>query len=73
LQFQDYQINEVFYTNSGKWKCTDIGSRTIVAIALNQVDENNYKGPPYSVEEVVFDEYDFEGCYSEEITKHRNE
>ena len=69
MKYQDYKISEVFYTHAGKWRCTDIGSRVIIAIALEQKSEKNYNGPPYSVEEVVFDEYDFEGCFIKEITK----
>ena len=73
MKLQDFKISEEFYTNAGKWRCTDIGSRIIVAISLDQEDERNYNGPPYSVQEVVFDEYDFEGCFIEEITKHSNQ
>jgi len=64
LKYKDYKINEIFYTDAGKWKCTDIGSRIIVAISLDHEDERNYNGPPYSIQEVVFDEYDFEGCFT---------
>ena len=35
----------------------------ITAIKLDRSDFPNwYAGPPYAVEEVVFDENDFEGC-----------
>jgi hypothetical protein len=34
----------------------------VVAIKLGQGDPRNYSGPPYSIEEIVFDEYDFGGC-----------
>ncbi len=59
---EDFQIGLEFYTASGKWRCTDIGTRVIVAIKLDQDDLRNYNGPPYSVAECVFDEYDFGGC-----------
>jgi hypothetical protein len=58
----DFQIGLEFYTASGKWRCTDIGTRTIVAIKLDQDNPKNYFGPPYSIVEHVFDEYDIEGC-----------
>lgn len=76
----DFKIGAGFYTTSGKWRCTDVGSRTIVAIELGprkivsvdteqgtitksvQDDESWLNGPPYSVEEVVFDENDIDGC-----------
>ena len=62
MKKNDFKIGQDFYTSSGTWRCTDIGTRTICAIQLNQTDSNNYKGPPYSIAEHVFDEYDLEGC-----------
>jgi len=50
-----------FYTATKRWRCTDMGSRTIIAIALDAPDESWYNGPPYAVSEIVFDEYDFDG------------
>jgi|CXWL01.1.fsa_nt_gi hypothetical protein len=38
-----------------------MGSRTIIAIALDAPDDSWYNGPPYGVSEIVFDEYDFDG------------
>ncbi len=58
----DFYIGQEFYTGTGKWRCTDIGTRVIVAIHLDQEDLRNYHGPPYSIAESVFDEYDMEGC-----------
>ena len=58
----DFGIGLEFYTAAGKWRCTDIGTRVIVAIRLNQDDQSWYAGPPFAVPEVVFDEYDLEGC-----------
>ncbi len=58
----DFQIGLEFHTASGKWRCTDIGTRVIVAIKLDQTDESWYNGPPYAVVESVLDEYDFGGC-----------
>ena len=44
-------------------RCTDIGRRTILAIALEHPDDPSwYNGPPYAVAECVFDEYDIAGC-----------
>ena len=62
LKLKDFKIGKRFYTNSGKFRCTDIGTRVIVAIALNKKDKKDYNGPPYCIEEIVFDEYDFDGC-----------
>jgi hypothetical protein len=45
-----------------KWRCSDVGTRIIVAIKLDQSDSSWYNGPPYAVSEIVFDEYDIEVC-----------
>ncbi len=58
----DFQIGLEFYTATGKWRCTDIGTRSIAAIKLDKTDESWYNGPPYAVAESVFDEYDQDGC-----------
>ena len=63
MQRRDFQIGCEFLTSAGRWRCTDIGKRTIAAIRLNHDDDPSwYNGPPYAVMETVFDEYDFEGC-----------
>ena len=80
MKHSDFEIGAEFYTAAGKWRCTDIGTRVIVAISLESPrkfetastnglnvtcsnDPSDLAGPPYIVNEVVFDEYDFEGCY----------
>ena len=58
----DFRIGLEFYTASGKWRCTDVGTRVIVAIKLDRNDSSWYVGPPYAVAESVFDEHDLGGC-----------
>ena len=57
-----FHIGVEFYTETGKWRCTDVGTRVITAIKLGGDPQI---GPPYSVAETVFDEYDFEGLSRE--------
>jgi hypothetical protein len=60
----EFRIGQDFYTAKGKrWRCTDKGSRVIVAIQIEMKGESWYKGPPYAVVEEVFDEDDFGGCF----------
>ncbi len=66
MKQEDFKIGKNFFTASGKWRCTDVGTRVIIAIKLDQEDERNYNGPPYSIAESIFDEYDFEGCFQTE-------
>jgi len=62
MKHADFQVGMEFSTATGRWRVTDIGKRTIIAIKLDQSDPRNYIGPPYSIIESVFDEYDFAGC-----------
>ena len=66
LDDQIFRIGSIFYTGSGKqWRCTDIGSRTIIAIEIEPGREDDwYNGPPYAVVEHVFDEYDLGGLFA---------
>ena len=66
MKKSEFKIGEDFYTEAGKWRCTDVGTRTIAAIQLNQDNPQNYNGPPYSIVEYVFDEYDLDGCSLDE-------
>ena len=34
MKHSDFHIGTEFYTATGKWRCTDVGTRTIVAISL---------------------------------------
>lgn len=37
MKIEDFSIGDQFYTASGKWQCTDIGTRVIVAIKLGEI------------------------------------
>ena len=60
MKHGQFRIGLVFYTGSGAWICTDIGTRVIVAVqhSLN----SRPTGPPYEGVEYIFDEYDQAGC-----------
>jgi hypothetical protein len=63
MKHSDFRVGSEFVAGSGRWRCTDIGKRTITAIRLNHDDDPSwYSGPPYADIEQVFDEYDIEGC-----------
>lgn len=67
MKHSDFVIGLEFLAYAGfVWRCTDIGTRTITAIHIDGRNALWYKGPPYPVEEVVFDEHDLPHC-------HRNE
>jgi len=63
MKHSDFRIGCEFISGSGRWRCTDVGKRTIAAIRLNQDhDPWMYIGPQYKIAETIFDEYDIEGC-----------
>ena len=65
LEHSDFHIGMEFWTETGRWRCTDVGTRTICAIKL-EGDHRDWNGPPYVVAEHVFDENDFGALYATE-------
>ena len=64
MEHGDFAIGEEFRTASGTWRCTDVGTRTIIAIKISHQDDPSwFNGPPYAVVEMVFDESDLGGCW----------
>lgn len=63
MNHSDFHIGLVFMDCTGWWRCTDVGTRTILAIRLDHDDPHWYEGPPYIVKEEVFDEDDIARCH----------
>lgn len=65
MQHADFAIGTEFETCTGqRWRCTDVGQRSILAIELQpEFDPAWFSGPPYPVEEVVFDEQDIAAAF----------
>jgi hypothetical protein len=38
MKHTDFKIGDVFHCNGRQWRCTDIGTRTIVAIRIDGVE-----------------------------------
>jgi hypothetical protein len=62
MQHHEFRIGGLFWTAMGQFKCTDVGSRTIVAGGYG-TPESRLDGPPYKFNELVFNERDIAGCY----------
>jgi len=94
MELSDFAIGETFWTHVGAFRCTDVGTRVVVAVKLGpreigraekvdgelritkRIDDDPswLNGPPYAVEEVVFDENELLGCFrilSPAPVKHR--
>lgn len=66
MEHSEFTIGKEFRTETGTWRCTNIGTRTIIAIKVSDRDDPSwFNGPPYAVSELVFDEDDLEGCWVE--------
>lgn len=65
MKLIDFDIGTEFKTSTWhRWRCTDVGRRTILAIELDpDLDEAWLAGPPYVVREVVFDEIEMERAF----------
>ncbi len=64
MTHSDFKIGLEFTCDGRLWRCTDVGTRTICAVCLDDHPGLGswYAGPPYAVTEYVFDEYDMPGC-----------
>lgn len=71
VKHSDFTIGEDFFNAVGKWRCTDVGTRTITAVRWPDEEELPLtcdveawlSGPPYMLKEVVFDEADMALAY----------
>lgn len=60
---EQFAIGCEFRCGGKRWRCTDVESRVIAAICLDDpVDPAWLDGPPYAVAETVFDGYAHPGC-----------
>jgi hypothetical protein len=76
VKLADFRLGLEFIGPTGlKWRCTDIGTRTVAAINLVHEDPAWYRGPPYIIREVVLDEKDMEACHRDidELLAERHE
>ena len=58
----EFRIGLEFWIGHKKFRCTDVGSRTVIVIRPTLFDDSWDNGPPYACEELVLDEYDLPAC-----------
>jgi hypothetical protein len=86
MELSDFALGETFWTHAGAFRCTDIGTRVVVAVKLGprevsraesvdgelritkRIDDDPswLNGPPYAIEELVFDENELVSCFRSE-------
>lgn len=67
MKHSEFRTGQVFWIGHKKFLCTDIGTRTVIAIRPNIFDDEMWTpGPPYAGEEIVLDEYDLPACSIQE-------
>lgn len=63
MKHEEFKIGTEFFCGVRLWRCTDVGTRVITAIHLTASKHPSwFNGPPYAVDEMVFDENDLPGC-----------
>jgi hypothetical protein len=62
-RLSDFHIGLEFWMSGSRWRCTDVGTRVVIAIKLDHDDDPSwYNGPPYAVCECSIDEYVIHVC-----------
>ena len=66
MVLSDFRTGLEFWMSGHKWLCTDVGSRTVIAIKLDpdliRMDSTWFGDPPYAVLEHVIDECSLLAC-----------
>jgi len=52
-----FEIGRAFMMGERVWVCTDVGTRTVCAVLLEELVASGDAGPPYSICETVIDRY----------------
>ena len=54
MKLSEFKIGMEFEMSGQRWRCTDVGTRTIAAICLDDIPQDDpswLNGPPYSARE----------------------
>jgi hypothetical protein len=64
MKHSDFTIGSEFTCGEKRWRCTDKGTRTIVAICLNDVECVSYKDGEEMKETLTGEEADADGWFN---------
>lgn len=56
MNHSDFSLGTEFYVGKAKWRCTDVGTRTIVAIRIDEVTVIHSGGNRNRTSEIVTDD-----------------
>ncbi len=56
MKHSEFSIGTEFYLGDATWRCTDVGTRTIAAIRIDQVTVTHSDGKGNTTSEVVKDD-----------------
>ena len=63
MKLDEFAIGMEFRMSGRRRRCTDVGSRVVIAIMIDdREDQSWFNGPPYAVLETVIDENDLPAC-----------
>ncbi|MBD8088468.1 hypothetical protein IFT48_00490 [Pseudomonas fluorescens] len=64
MDISQFYIGLVFNSGGGfEYRCTDVGTRTVLAVLLSGIDPVFVEGPPYIQTEEVFSEHSLKRCF----------
>lgn len=63
MTLEQFKIGEPFYTVTGKWICVDVGIYFVLAVKGSAYQ--HYVTGENTGEVLIFDRWDFGGCYLE--------
>ena len=68
MLLNEFEKGKSFWTGTGEWICTDIGTRTIAAVRKDDMIDQYGKvvEDPVSCSELIFHRYDWGGCWKTE-------
>ncbi len=61
MQHSEFSIGTEFFTDTGQWRCTDIGTRTVVAIKISEIRVTTQKGDKTTQQDISDDPTWFNG------------
>lgn len=67
MKLTDFAIGMTFsHINGNRYLCTDIGTRSVLAICIEDIEPDLFRGLPYLEDEITFDEIEIRFCFTDD-------